>query len=61
MSFDWDGLYNPFFAWRCSTRDPAAIYHDGKYYIYLINGDVFEVDKGAARTIENYFEGRYNN
>jgi hypothetical protein len=34
---------------------------DGKYYIYLINGDVFEVDKGAARTIENYFEGRYNN
>ncbi|MBE6369360.1 MAG: hypothetical protein E7056_04270 [Lentisphaerae bacterium] len=35
MSFNWDGLYNPFFAWRCSTRDPAAIYHEGKYYIYV--------------------------
>ena len=35
MNFNWDGLYNPFFAWRCSTRDPAAIYHDGTYYIYV--------------------------
>ena len=35
MNFQWDGLYNPIFAWRCSTRDPAVIYHEGKFYIYV--------------------------
>lgn len=35
MSFNWNELYNPFYAFRCSTRDPAAVYHEGKYYIYV--------------------------
>lgn len=33
--FSWDGLYNPIYAYRCSTRDPAAVFHDGKFYIFV--------------------------
>ena len=33
--FSWDGLYNPLYAYRCSTRDPAAVFHDGKFYIFV--------------------------
>lgn len=35
MKFDWTGLYNPVFGWRCSTRDPAAVWHEGKFYLYF--------------------------
>lgn len=31
---------------------------DGRYYLYLINGDVFEISHSTARFVENYFEGR---
>ena len=34
-SFDWSNLYNPIYAYRCSTRDPAAVFHEGKYYIFV--------------------------
>ncbi len=33
--FRWDNLYNPIYAYRCSTRDPAAVYHEGKFYIFV--------------------------
>lgn len=35
MSFDWDGLYNPIFAYKNSVRDPSAIFHNGLYYLYF--------------------------
>ena len=31
---------------------------DGQYFIYLVNGEKYLIDKGAARDVENYFEGR---
>ncbi|MBE6367606.1 MAG: hypothetical protein E7052_06835 [Lentisphaerae bacterium] len=34
-TFDWQQLYNPIFSWRCSTRDPAAIWHNGEFYLYF--------------------------
>lgn len=31
---------------------------DSRYFIYLINGEKYEIDKKTARDVENYFEGR---
>lgn len=31
---------------------------DGHYFLYMINGEMFEIDRRTARDIENYFEGR---
>lgn len=31
---------------------------DGQYFLYLVNGEVYEIDHKTARMIENYFEGR---
>ena len=31
---------------------------DGQYFLYLINGEVYEIDHKTARMVENYFEGR---
>ena len=30
---------------------------DGKYYIYLVDGEKYLIDHSTARMIENYFEG----
>ena len=35
MAFDWNGLYNPIYGWKCSVRDPAAIYHNGLFHLYF--------------------------
>lgn len=31
---------------------------DGRYYLYLVNGERFEISHSIARFVENYFEGR---
>ena len=31
---------------------------DGRYLLYLVNGEVFQIDYQTARMVENYFEGR---
>ena len=31
---------------------------DGHYFLYLVNGEMFELDHSTARMVENYFEGR---
>lgn len=31
---------------------------DGHYFLYLVNGDMYEIDHKTARMVENYFEGR---
>ena len=31
---------------------------DGHYFIYMINGEMYEIDRSSARMVENYFEGR---
>ena len=31
---------------------------DGKYYLYLINGERYLISHSTARFVENYFEGR---
>lgn len=35
MSIKWNELCNPFFAWKFSVRDPAAIYNEGVFYLYF--------------------------
>lgn len=35
MSFQWENLTNPVYGWRYTVRDPAAIWHDGRFYIYF--------------------------
>ena len=30
----------------------------GEYYLYLVNGESYQIDHGTARMVENYFEGR---
>ena len=29
---------------------------DGRYFIYLVNGETYEVDHRTASMVENYFE-----
>ncbi len=31
---------------------------DGHYFLYLVNGDMYEIDHKTASMVENYFEGR---
>lgn len=31
---------------------------DGRYFIYLVNGEMYPIDHQTARYVENYFEGR---
>lgn len=31
---------------------------DNHYFLYLVNGDMFEIDHKTASMVENYFEGR---
>ncbi|MBE6737784.1 MAG: hypothetical protein IKB72_02890 [Ruminococcus sp.] len=31
---------------------------DGHYFIYLVNGEMYEIDHRTASMVENYFEGR---
>ncbi len=31
---------------------------DGRYFLYLINGEVYEINHKTASLVENYFEGR---
>ena len=31
---------------------------DGRYYLYLVNGDMYEISHKTASMVENYFEGR---
>lgn len=31
---------------------------DGKYFIYLVNGEKYLIDHKTASMVENYFEGR---
>ncbi|MBQ4565905.1 MAG: flagellar FlbD family protein [Oscillospiraceae bacterium] len=31
---------------------------EGRYYVFMTNGEVFEVNRRAAGAIENYFECR---
>ena len=31
---------------------------DDRYFLYLINGEIFEINHRTARIVENYFEGR---
>lgn len=29
---------------------------EGRYFIYLTNGEIYEIDRRAAGAVENYFE-----
>lgn len=29
---------------------------DGRYYLYMVNGEIFEIDRSMAREVENSFE-----
>ena len=31
---------------------------DDRYFLYLVNGEVYEINHRTARQVENYFEGR---
>ncbi len=31
---------------------------EGQYFVYLVNGEKYELNHSAARKVENYFEGR---
>lgn len=31
---------------------------DDRYFVYLINGEVYEINRGDAAKVENCFEGR---
>ena len=31
---------------------------DGHYFLYLVDGEMFELTHKEARMVENYFEGR---
>ena len=31
---------------------------DDHYFLYLVNGDMYEISHKIARMVENYFEGR---
>lgn len=31
---------------------------DGHYFLYLVNGDMYEISHKIASMVENYFEGR---
>ena len=31
---------------------------DGHYFLYLVNGDMYEIPHKTASMVENYFEGR---
>ncbi len=31
---------------------------DGHYFLYLLNGERYELDRRTASAVENYFEGR---
>ena len=31
---------------------------DGHYFLYLVNGDMYEINHKTASMVENYFEGR---
>lgn len=30
--------------------------YDGKYFLFLLNGEVFEISQDAARTVERFLE-----
>lgn len=31
---------------------------DGKYFLYLVNGEMVQLDHKNAKLVENYFEGK---
>lgn len=31
---------------------------DGHYFLYLVNGEMYEINHKTASMVENYFEGR---
>lgn len=31
---------------------------EGRFFIYLINGEIYEIDRRLASAVENYFENR---
>lgn len=31
---------------------------DGRYFIFLVNGEIYPIDHKTASFVENYFEGR---
>ena len=32
-------------------------YPDGRFFVYMINGEIFEIDHKSARIVENCLEG----